>query len=466
MFTSLGRWRQLLAGLALIVGSAAVSAAAPGGVRSVLDSGAVGDGTTLNTAALQKAIDTCSADGGGTLTFPAGHYLTGTIQLKDRVTLHLDAGAVILGSTHAADYRNADPFIDGVGQPMGYALIVTVDGKQVGIEGAGTIDGQGAAVKAAQEKYTIRPFLVRWVRCTDVTVKDVSLVNSGAWTMHFFQCKNVAAERLTIRSLGLANNDGIDTDSCDGVRIRDCDINTGDDAICLKATSPLPCRDVTVTGCKLQTRCNAIKLGTESIGDFEHIRISNCQIRDTLLSGIALNSVDGALLHDVILSDITMDGITVPISMRLGARLKTFRAGDQPKPPGVLRDITIKNVRVTRAQRIGMLINGIPGHPVENLTLENIDLALPGGGTAEDAQLQLPEKESAYPEWNMFGKVLPAYGLYLRHVRGVTFKNVHTSVAVPDARPEKIFIDVEGVSPADQAISTAVPAASAPQPSP
>ena len=172
MFTSLGPWRQLLAGLALIVGTAALSAAAPGGVRSVLDS---------------------------------------------------DAEAVILGSTHAADYRNADPFIDGVGQEMGYALIVTVDARQVAIEGAGTIDGQGAAVKAAQEKYTIRPFLVRWVRCTNVTVKDVSLVNSGAWTMHFFQCKNVAAERLTIRSLGLANNDGIDTDSCDGVRIRDCD---------------------------------------------------------------------------------------------------------------------------------------------------------------------------------------------------------------------------------------------------
>jgi len=465
MPTSISRWCQLLAGLALMVGSAAVSAAAPGGVRSVIESGAVGDGTTLNTVALQKAIDTCSAEGGGTVTFPAGRYLTGTIQLKDRVTLHLDPGAVILGSTHAADYRNADPFIDGVGQEMGYALIVTVDARQVAIEGAGAIDGQGAALKAAQEKYTIRPFLVRWVRCTNVTVKDVSLVNSGAWTMHFFQCKNVAAERLTIRSLGLANNDGIDTDSCEGVRIRDCDINTGDDAICLKATSPLPCRDVTVTGCKLQTRCNAIKLGTESIGDFEHIRVSDCQIRDTLLSGIALNSVDGALLHDVLLSDITMDGITVPISMRLGARLKTFRAGDQPKPPGVLRDITIKNVYATRAQRIGMLINGIPGHPVENLVLENIDLALTGGGTAEDAQLQLPEKESAYPEWNMFGKVLPAYGLYLRHVRGVTFKNVRTSVAAPDARPEKIFIDVEGVSPADQAISTASPAASSPQPS-
>ena len=123
-------------------------------------------------------------------------------------------------------------------------------------------------MKAAQARYTIRPFLVRWIKCMDITVKDVHLLNSGAWTMNFFQCTNAAVSGVTIRSLDLANNDGIDTDSCETVRIKDCDINTGDDAICLKATSAKPCRDIIVTGCKLQTRCNAIKLGTESLGDF------------------------------------------------------------------------------------------------------------------------------------------------------------------------------------------------------
>jgi polygalacturonase len=431
----------------------AILRAGAGDILDVTKSGVVGDGTTLNTAAIQRAIDTCSAGGGGTLTFPAGRYLTGTIQLKDRVTLHLDEQAVILGSTNAADYRNADPFIDGVGQEMGYALIVTVGAKQVGIEGMGLVDGQGAAVKAAQARYTIRPFLVRWVRCTDVTVKDVRLANSGAWTMHFFQCRNVTADHVMIRSLGLANNDGIDTDSCETVHIRDCDINTGDDAICFKATSPLPCRDITVTGCQLQTRCNAIKFGTESLGDFEHIRVSHCQIRDTRMSGIALYSVDGSHLHDVVLSDITMDGITLPISIRLGARLKTFRAGDQPRPPGILRDITIQNLRVTGARQIGLLINGIPGHPVEALTLENIQIELAGGGTPEDAAVQLPEKEATYPEYNMFGKVMPAFGLYVRHVRGIRFKNVQTTVVAPDVRPEKIFLDVEDVTPAGFASS-------------
>jgi polygalacturonase len=416
----------------------------------VTKSGVIGDGTTLNTVAIQKAIDACSAQGGGTLVFPAGRYLTGTIQLKDNVTLHLDAPAVLLGGTHAADYRNVDPFTAGDGVPLGDALIVADGAKHVGVEGTGTIDGQGRALKSGQTPYKVRPFLMRWLRCTDVTVQDVHLTNPGAWTLNFFQTRNATVERVTIRTrdTGLANNDGIDLDSCEGVRIRDCDIESGDDALCLKATSPLPCRDITASGCKLSTKCNAIKLGTESLGDFGKISITGCQIRDTGMAGIALYCVDGAHLHDVTIADITMDGVTVPVSVRLGARLKTFRAGDTPKPPGTLRDITIKNVRVTGARQIGLLVNGIPGHPVENLTFENIEIELTGGGTLENARLQLPEKEAAYPEYSMFGRVMPASGLYLRHVRGVSFKNVRTTVRQPDARPAAAFIDVEGMTPA------------------
>jgi hypothetical protein len=411
----------------------------------------VGDGATLNTAAIQQAIDTCSADGGGTVTFPAGRYLTGTIQLKDRVTLHLSAGAVILGSTNPADYRNVDPFMAGDGIPLGYSLIVADGANHVGVDGPGFIDGQGRALKAAQNPYKIRPFLMRWLRCTEVTVKDVHLTNPGAWTLNFFQTRGATVEQVTIRTrdTGLANNDGIDLDSCERVTVRGCDIESGDDALCLKTTSPLPCREITVSGCRLSTKCNAIKLGTESLGDFENISVTDCQIRDTGMAGIALYSVDGAHLHDVTIRDIKMDGVTVPISIRLGARLKTFRAGDTPRPPGILRDITLKNVRAICIRQIGLLVSGIPGHPVGNLILENIELALPGGGTAEDSHVQFLEKEAAYPEYSMFGRVMPAFGIYLRHVRGVSFNNVRTTTAKPDARPYAAFVDVDGVTPAN-----------------
>ena len=415
---------------------------------SVTNFGAVADGTTLNTLAIQKAIDVCSQKGGGVVAFPAGRYLTGTVQLKDGVTLYLANQAVICGSTNANDYLNLDPFKSGSdgNEQMGYALIIGKDVKNVGLDGPGVLDGQGAALRKAEGKYNRRPFLVRWVRCTGVTVHDVTLTGSGAWTMNFFQSQNVSIQHVRIHSVGLGNNDGIDVDSSHSVRITDCDIESGDDAICVKATSAQPCRDITVTGCELNTSCSAIKLGTESLGDFENIQISQCEIRKARLAGIALYSVDGSHLHDVTLDHITMDNVGVPVSVRLGSRLKTFRPGDFPKPPGSLFNIIIKNVQATNAQNIGILINGIPGHPVANLNLENIQIEMTSGGKAQDATMQLPENEAAYPDIGMFGHAIPAYGFYLRHASGITLTNVIISSKRADQRPVMMCWDVDGLT--------------------
>jgi len=441
---------QVLAAIALVW--FITSARAADNVIDVTKVAVVGDGTTLNTASIQKVIDDCTAGGGGTIRFPAGRYLTGTIQIKSNVTLRLEDGATLLGSTDAGDYRNLDPFVDGSGNPMGHALIVAIDADHVGIEGGGTIDGQGAKVAAKQKPYAMRPFLVRWVRCTNVAVRDVHLTNPGAWTLNFFQSKGVVIENVAIRSRDqkLRNNDGVNIDSSQDVRVRNCDIISGDDALVIKATGSKPSRDIVATDCKLSTRTNAIKLGTESYGDFENISVSNCQVSKTQMAGIALYNVDGGNLQHVTITDVTMDDLPVAIAIRLGARLKTFREGDQPKPAaGKLRDVTIKNVNAKNIGMIGMLVNGVPGHPVEALTLQNIQLELPGGGAAEAAKRQLAEKESAYPEFDMFGKTMPAYGIYARHVRGMKLEDVRTSVIKPDARPATAFIDVEDVTPAD-----------------
>jgi polygalacturonase len=446
---------------------AAVSLAAPGLAAtvsaaniSVTRYGAIGDGATLDTAAIQKAIDDCSGSGGGKVLFPAGRYLTGTIQIKNGVTLHLDKGATLLGSTDAADYRNLDPFIDGTGNPMGYALIVAMDAKNVGIEGGGTVDGQSHGLKAKQSPYAIRPFLLRWLRCTNVTVRDLQLTNPGAWTLNFYRVKGVRVEGVTIRSrhAGVINADGIDLDSCQDARITDCDIDSEDDALCLKSTGSTPTRDVTAKNLKLSTGCNAIKLGTESLGGFENIKVSDCQLAHVGMAGIALYEVDGGDLHNVTISDVTMDRVAAPISIRLGARMRTFRQGDQQRlTPGKLRDVTIKNVSAKNIGMIGMLINGVPGYPVENLTFKNIQFELRGGGTAEAAKVQLPEREKAYPEFSMFGRTMPAYSIYARHVRGMKFKNVRMTLLKPDARPATVFIDVKNVTPADFAAGPSDP---------
>ncbi|HEX3731115.1 MAG TPA: glycosyl hydrolase family 28 protein, partial [Opitutaceae bacterium] len=366
--------------------------------------GAIGDGAKLDTTAIQGAIDSCAAAGGGTVRFPAGRYLTGTLQIRSGVTLHLDQGATLLGSPAASDYRNLDPFTDGSGNPMGYALIVAVDAAHVGIEGEGTIDGQGPQIKARQNPFSIRPFLVRWVRCRDVVVRGVHLANPGAWTLNFSQTRGAVVEDVTIRSREerLTNNDGINIDSSEHIRVRHCDVVSGDDALVIKSTSPTPCRDIVASDCELSTRTNAIKLGTESLGGFEDISISHCRITQTEMSGIALYTVDGGDLQHVSISDVAMDGVAVPISLRLGSRLKTFRAGDQPKPTGRLRDVTIQNVSAKNVGLIGLLINGVPGHRVEEVTLKNITLEVPGGGPASAAGINVPEQEAAYPEYNMF----------------------------------------------------------------
>ncbi|MGN6368843.1 MAG: glycoside hydrolase family 28 protein [Phycisphaerae bacterium] len=440
--------------------AAASSAFAATKTIDVTTAGIKNDGTTLNTTALQKLIDDSSAAGGATLHFPPGKYLTGTLQLKSNITLHLDENATLLGSTNPADYRNLDPFTDGSGNPMGYALLIALDADHIAIEGPGSIDGQGPSLKRNEKpKYTLRPFLLRWIRCHDISLQDAHLANPGAWTCHFFQSRDIDVSNLTIRTrnIGLQNADGLDIDSSENIRITRCDINTGDDALVLKSTSPLPTQHFTASDCKLSSHTNAIKLGTESLGGFNDITVSNCTVSNTDMAGIALYTVDGGDLQNVHLSHIDIDGAAVPISIRLGARLKTFRPGDQPKPVGHLRDITLDNISAKNIKLIGMLINGIPDHPIQNLTLSNISLQLPGGGKPEDANKQLPEKESTYPEYNMFGKSLPAACIYARHIDNLTLQNIHATLEHPDPRPAAVLIDIQNLTPKDFTLTAETP---------
>jgi polygalacturonase len=409
---------------------------------SVAKFGALADGRTPDTEPIQKAIDTCTTQGGGTVRLPAGRYLCGSILLKNRVILHLDEGAVLLGSPNPLDYRSTDLFREGTGNELGYAFVSAVDATDIGVAGAGVIDGQGKEVLAALKsgERNRRPFLMRFVRCANVTLKDVRLRQSAVWTVHLSQCHNVSVERVNINSHAGSNNDGIDIDSCELVHVNECDIDTGDDAICLKTTSQLPCRDVTITNCRLRSNCATIKAGTESAGNFDNIRIAGCQLLDARLGGIKLLSVDGGILQNVDISDVTMHAGHIPIFLRLGARLKTFRPGDPKNDVGMLRNISIRGFKAT-AEGPGIVMSGIPGHRIQKVVIDDIDLHLAGGGTKEDADAVLPEGVDAYPEITMFGKHLPASLLYARHVEGLEITRLKTSFAQPDERPERVMID-------------------------
>lgn len=420
--------------------------------------GAVGDGLTLNTNAFRDAINACVSSGGGKVIIPAGKYLTGTIALKSNITLQLERDAVILGSTNIDDYENLDPFTDGLGIDVGWALIVAVDQHNVRIMGEGTIDGQGTQLKAQHirtdvrpeaERWGRRPFLLRIVRCENIQVTGVSLHFAAAWTSHYFQCKKVRIEKVRIRSYGVPHNDGIDIDGCQQVRINNCDIDSGDDALCFKTTSSkMACRDIIVRDMRLKSGHGAIKMGTESMAPFEQIRISDCYIYDTNNGGIKLLTVDGAHLRNVAISNITMVNVKTPMLFRLGARLNVFRKGrDTQQPVGTFENVIVRNVKARAAANAqlmppsGILITGIPGHPITGLTLQDIEIDLAGGGSAMHARQQVPEAIDKYPEVKTFGPLVPAYGIWARHVKDLRLENITFRLTANDLRPALICED-------------------------
>ena len=241
------------------------------------------------------------------------------------MALHLEAGATLLGSPNLADYP---PTIPGL---RSYAdnytersLIYAENADRIALYGQGVIDGQGAAFKGP---YKARPFLLRFVACRDVVMRDLTLQDSPMWVQHYLACEGVVIAGLTVRSRCNGNNDGIDIDGCTRVRIAHCDIRSGDDAIVLKSTLARPCRDVAVTNCILSSNCNAFKLGTESNGGFENITLSNCTMHDTRLAGIALESVDGGTLDRVTIQNVVMDQVRCPLFIRLGNRARSFQPG-------------------------------------------------------------------------------------------------------------------------------------------
>lgn len=246
---------------------------------SISEYGAVPGTQAVQTAAIQAALDACAANGGGTVLVPAGTYQIGTLRLESHVTLHLENGALLKGSSRMEDYPEvAGGFTDAVGQKRNRCLIYSNGSSRVAISGEGTIDGNGGAFEKDQDG---RPFMVRFINCTDVRVTGVTLRDSPGWVSHYLACENVLIHGVTIYSHCNGNNDGIDIDSCRRVRVTACDIDTGDDAICIKATRASACENIVVTGCVLRSIWGALKLGTESAGDFRNIVFSDIVIRDT-----------------------------------------------------------------------------------------------------------------------------------------------------------------------------------------
>ena len=433
---------------------------------NVRNYGAAGDGVQLDTKAIQATIDSCALSGGGTVYFSSGQYLSGTLFLKNNVTIYLDAGASLLGSKNLADYpETICEYRSYTDNYTVRSLIYAEKVHNISIIGRGTIDGQGAAFKTPKphaEHYKERPYLIRMIECNQVTVRDVTIQNSAMWVQHYLACDNVNIDGIAVHSVVNHNNDGIDIDSCHRVRISNCEIHSGDDAIVLKATSDRVCRDVTITNCILSSRANAFKLGTESNGGFQNITMSNCTIYDTRGCAIALEEVDGGTLEQVNVNNVVIQNSGGAIFLRLGNRARpftskgpggshgTFTMKPDTKRPGMgsFSRVFISNVQAIGIDSIGCSITGLPGHPVEDVTLQNIRIQFHGAGTQNLVDREIPEREEAYPSYRMFD-ALPSYGFFCRHASNLKFDHVQLGFKRDDIRPAMIFDDVENLDVSD-----------------
>jgi hypothetical protein len=452
---------------------------------SVQDFGGKGDGITMDTSAIQAAIDACTNMGGGTVYLPPGNYLTGTITLKDNVTLHVEAGARLLGSTSLADYPNlgrTEGTIDYL-EYLSFCLINAYKAHHIALTGEGCVDGQGAAFPYGLENYNFedqalassqqsfyRPTLLRFTECHDVTISNLTLQHAASWCCNLEKCKEVRIHDVHLFNRANQNNDGFDLTLCDDVMISNCHIDSGDDAIALKEGG----LRIVVTNCIISSRWAAVRIGPEAQGVFRDIAVSNCVIYDTYGAAIKIQEVEGGVMENISFNNLVMNHVTGPISLRLGGYLGWRQERKESLPIGVLRHIHFSNIRAVIADNAYPLphevpafpgekksclnITGVPGFFVENVSFRGLHLTFPGGGSWEDAQAVVPELRDRYPEYHMFG-TLPAYGLYLRHVKGLTFEDVTLDTATPDLRPALVGEDVEELELSDFRAAGTGPAA-------
>jgi hypothetical protein len=409
---------------------------------NITDYGAKKDLSSLSTRSIQAAIDDCSRKGGGTVLIPAGSFVTGTIFLKSHVRLHLEAGAILEGSKRLEDYpvtiSHVRSYTDNYTDK---SLIFAEDLEDISITGQGTIDGNGASFEL-NGPYKVRPYLIRIINCKKIRVSDVSILNSPMWVQHYLACDDINISGITVNSRVNSNNDGIDIDGCSNVRISDCNIISGDDAIVFKSTLDRPCRNATVTNCVLSSDCNALKFGTETNGGFQNIVVDNCTIYDTHLAGITLQMVDGGILDRITVSNITMSNVGAAIFIRLGDRARPYKTELEKPGPGKLSHVLISNIQGTGIGTTGCAIAGLKGNMTEDIRLSGIDLTFKGGGSQPAAGQEVPEVPAAYPEHDMFGR-LPAWGFWCRHCKEISFSDIRLRFEKNDGRPALLFDDTE-----------------------
>ena len=431
---------------------------------NIVNSGAKGDSSTVNTAAIQNSINECSESGGGTVIIPPGKFITGTIVMKNNVELHFEHNATLIASIEHDDfplqplpaYRSHKDQLGGF-----YALIYAEGANNISITGHGTIDGRGKYQKPRPNPKAGdidgRPRNILFISCKNIHITGITMRNSGVWNQHYLNCEDVMIDNINVYNHSNRNNDGIDIDGCRRVVLSNSILDSDDDCITLKSTGAAPCEDIVITNCIASSFCNAIKCGTESSGGFRNISISNCVIKpsrseekpmfntpETGITGLSFMIVDGGTLEGVTVNNITIYGTMSPLYIRLGNRARKYTKGVDKPDVGIVKNISISNVVAYGTGTWGASITGIPDHPVKNISLNNIQFFSKGGVKEQGFNKTVSEDETGYPQPSVWNN-LPAYGLYIRHAENISVNNMMIGTDSADVRVPIMVEDVSGL---------------------
>ena len=448
--------------------------------RDIKELGAVGDGRTLNTQIIQRAIDDCATAGGGEVRVPAGIFLTGTLHLKSHITLRLLPGSVLQGSSDPQDYPDHDVSThqrfstithDGAFVKVMKSLIIADRAKDVSIVGEGAIRGAGEA-----EAFQLgvnkegKPGNLFFIGCENVRLRDIRVLNAAQLTIAFSGCDRVFVEGIYLQSMSNFNCDGLDVDARE-VTIANCIIESEDDALCFKSEYlGRFCENITVTNCVVASICNGIKFGTGSRTGFRNVTVSNCVVRrpnemaklhpgqvarlppeiasdketPSVNSGISIESVDGGLAENLRISNIVMTDVLSPIYIRVGRRFLTPEG-----KPSVMRDVSIEHITAHCRSVIPSIIAGLSDSPARDIRLSDIRVTVPIGVPSAmlgDFPESPKEDEKGYPENRQtFGLRLPASAFYIRHAEQVSLRDVVVTCASDEARPPIQTDDLRGL---------------------
>jgi hypothetical protein len=431
--------------------------------------GATGDGRTLDTRAVQTAINSCNAGGGGLVYLPAGgNFLIGTIYLKNHVTLYLETNARLTGSSDMSQYAKdtgSNPYYP---EPMDRCLIYAQGATDIGLAGNGTVVGHGAdgffPIPGSLGREALqRPMLIRFENCERIGITDLSLEHCGAWSIHLKDSRDFSIQNLRIDNDG---QDGIVIESSQVGTISNCHMRCGDDCIALITSSPeKPLRCVTITNCQLESSWAAIRFGPASKGNFEDVIVSNCIFYNCAGGGIKLGMFEGAEICNCIFENIVMDQVAAPVIILIATwpDIGSTTPARRVMPVGKIRNLQFRGIRVitqllkpnARPDRnSSMFFHGHPDSAITNVTLSDFDATFAGGGANEDAERrnipdmnQIDYQQGGY--WTddkaLWG-IPPAYGLYARHTEALSLSNVTFSLANHDLRSPLFCFDSEGLA--------------------